>query len=242
MRLIYIDDSYDSTASCQIFSALALKEDCWHQAFQKIKAFRSHLKKLHGIPANYEIHAWKFVSGRGRPSNQILTKYRRSIIFKDILGMVAALPGVEIFNACGPRSKQAWIFERLMNRINRTLREWDDYGLIISDQGKEYFFNSLRRKMAVINFIPSRFGRWQDTNTTTKNIPIDRILEDIYFKDSAHCYFIQLADCVAYALLRREKPIPAKTKYGIDKAFTLVAPITVKAANPNDTNGIIRLK
>ena len=80
------------------------------------------------------------------------------------------------------------------------------------------------------------------TSEITKNIPIDRILEDIFFKDSAHSHFIQLADCTAYALLRKEKPLPSKSKYGIDKAFDILRPVTVKACNPADQDGIIRLK
>lgn len=240
--LLYMDDSYDQQADFLVFSVLAVKDDCWLTEFDGIKDFRSQLRKQHGIGVSEEIHAWKLVSGRGRPSAKILTKYQRSVIFKDILTMMVNLSGLQIFNACGPFTQHARLFERLMNRINRTLETWKERAVLISDEGKEEFFNRLRRRMAVYNPIPSKYGRWQGTDEATKNIPIHRILEDIFFKDSAHSHFIQLADCVAYALLRREKPVPSKSKYGIDQAFDILKPITIKVTNPSDPDGIIRLK
>jgi hypothetical protein len=242
MIFLYMDDSYDQEADFLVFSVLAVKDDCWLAEFDAIKDFRRQLRKQHGIGVSEEIHAYKLVSGRGRPSPKILTKYQRSVIFKDILTMVANLPELQIFNACGPLSQDGWIFERLMNRINRTLETWNNRAVLISDEGKEGFLNRLRRRMAVYNPIPSKYGRWQATDEVTKNIPIHRILEDIFFKDSAHSHFIQLADCVAYALLRREKPIASKSKYGIDKTFDILKPVTIKITNPSDPDGIIRLK
>lgn len=78
------------------------------------------------------------------------------------------------------------------------------------------------------NPIPSKYGLWLDTGEAYKNIPIDRILEDPLFKDSEQSYFIQLVDFCAYALLRRERPIHSKTKYGLDKAFDILSPILVR--------------
>lgn len=94
--------------------------------------------------------------------------------------------------------------------------------------------------MGVYNPIPSRFGVWTDTGLPTKNIPIDRIIEDPFFKKSEQSYFIQLTDFCAYALLRRERPVPSKTKYGIDQAFNLLSPILVREASTRDPEGIIR--
>ena len=112
-------------------------------------------------------------------------------IFRDIIRTVTQLPDAHVIHACGPMMRQEWIFERLMNRINRALKACGEYGVILSDEGKEYFFNRLRRRMAVHNYIPSKFGQWGDTQTMSKNIPIDRIIEDMFFKDSKHSYFIQ---------------------------------------------------
>ncbi len=94
--------------------------------------------------------------------------------------------------------------------------------------------------MGVYNPIPSRFGVWRDNGKATKNLPLERIIEDPVFKKSEQSYFVQLADFCAYALLRRERPVPSKTKYGLDQAFNPLSPILVREASTRDPEGIIR--
>lgn len=187
-----------------------------------------------------ELHAWKFVSGRGKISDRMVPKGRRCQIFKEALQMVAALPGARLFNAVFPASQEKRAFERLLNRINRTMITWDSRAILICDTGKESEYTRLARRMHVYNPIPSKLGFWTDIGTATKNIPIERIIEDPFFKKSEQSYFIQLVDFCAYALLRRERPIPSKTKYGLDQAFQLLTPILVLEASTRDPEGIIR--
>jgi hypothetical protein len=120
------------------------------------------------------------------------------------------------------------------------MQEKDSHALLIMDEGKESEYTRLRRRMGVFNPIPSKFGVWRDTGTKTKNIPIDRIVEDPFFKKSDQSYFIQLVDFAAYALLRREHPIPSKSKYGLHEAFNVLKQILVQEASPRDPEGIIR--
>jgi hypothetical protein len=135
---------------------------------------------------------------------------------------LAAQDGVRLFTAINRR--QDWGFERLLNRINRTAHAWDSYALLICDEGKEIEYVRMVRRMSVYNPIPSRFGIWLDSGRDHKSIPIDRILEDPFFKVSDESYFVQMADWCAYAWLRRECPIPSRSKYGLDKAFDALAP------------------
>ena len=51
---------------------------------------------------------------------------------------------------------------------------------------------------------------------------------------------IQLVDFCAYALLRKERPIPSKTRYGLDRSFFILDPILVKQASYSDPHGIVR--
>ena len=62
---------------------------------------------------------------------------------------------------------------------------------------------------------------------------IDRILEDPFFKQSDQSYFIQLSDFCAYALLRQERPVESKTRYGLDQAFNLLEPISEGIIRPD---------
>lgn len=237
MYLVYVDDSRDEHLC--VFSALAVPADRWRNAFSLVRDFRRHLKERDGILVHTEFHAWKFVSGRGRLGDAVVPKGRRCQIFKDALRLVAQLPEVGLFNALFPAGDEERAFERLVNRVNRTMETWDSRAILICDEGKETVYTRLTRRMGVYNPIPSRYGAWPGEGRT-RNIPIERILEDPFFKRSDQSYFLQLVDFCAYALLRRERPLPSKSRYGLDKAFALLAPIYVREASSRDPEGIIR--
>lgn len=237
MHLVYIDDSYEKPTTT--FSAVAVPATQWDETFKSIRAWRQRLKKSDGILVTRELHATEFVAGRGRLGKQIITKYRRSQIFHSTFSFLNTIPGLRIFNACR-HDHPDWVFERLLNRINRTMKAWDSHALLICDEGKEAEYTRLVRKMSVHNPISSRYGIWQDTGEITRNLVLDRILEDPFFKESDKSYLIQMADFCAYALLRREKHLASKNRYGLHKSFNELKDVVVTAANPNDTFGVIR--
>ncbi len=92
MHIIYIDDSGDE--NIDIFSALAVDAEYWNQAFQRIREFRRQIKQLDGILVYKELHAWKFVSGRGHIADRVVPKGRRCEIFKEALHLLASMEGV----------------------------------------------------------------------------------------------------------------------------------------------------
>lgn len=238
MHLIYIEDSGDEHLA--IFSALAIPVEQWRDCFARIKEFRRNLKQTHGIYVYKELHAWKFVSGRGHIADRVVTKSQRAAIFAQALDVIAQLPGAQMFNACFPQGRTNWAFERLVNRIERTLVTWGSHAVLFCDQGKESDYTRLVRRMNVFNPIPSQFGTWKDTGASYRNIPLQRIVEDPVFKRSDQSYFIQLVDFAAFSLLRRERPTPKLQRYGLDTAFTRLQPILITAANRRDPEGIIR--
>lgn len=237
MHLTYIDDSRDEHMC--VFSALAVPAAEWRNAFAQVRQFRRDLRRTDGIFVYKEFHATDFVAGRGQIADRVVPKGRRVSIFLDALRLVATLPGARLFNAVFPPAEDERAFERLLNRINRTMQAWDSRTILIVDEGKEAAYTRLARRMGVYNPIPSRFGAWPG-GTATRNIPIERIIEDPFFKESQQSYFIQLVDFCAYVLLRRERPIPSKTRYGIHQAFNLLQPILVLEASQQDPEGIIR--
>jgi hypothetical protein len=99
--------------------------------------------------------------------------------------------------------------------------------------------------MRVYNPIPSNVGIWKDTGQATRNITLDRFLEDPFFKESRSSnfiqladFFIQLADFIAYALLRMERPIPSRTSLGYDQMYSVLDAIVFKECNRNDPRGL----
>jgi hypothetical protein len=161
---------------------------------------------------------------------------------------------VWIFNVCLDIDQvyqdaqiQAW--DRLLNRIERSMLEADKNwiktlllyrprAMIFSDEGKEAQIIRAFRKMGVYNPIPSRYGRWP--SGAAKNIPLQRIVEEPIFKKSHQSFLIQLADCVAFALLKRETPLKFKTsKYGVPTFFQkYLSKACFKAASAADPLGI----
>lgn len=237
MHFVYIDDSGDEQT--RAYSALAIADIDWKDALACIKQYRRALKAAFGIFVTKELRATDFVAGRGRISNRVVTKYQRSIIFRDALRMVATLRGVRLFNAIAPKEQESLIFERLMNRININMERTGSNAVIIHDEGKDY--THLVRRLCVYNPIQSKFGQWPG-GSPYKNIPLDHILEDIIFRKSEDSYFIQLADFCAFALFRNEHPWPAQHKYNLETAFEELHIICVPqcyAADPKKL-GIIR--
>lgn len=240
MWLIYVDDSMGDRLIA--FSALAIHSDSWKDCFVKFKEYRRSLKQSHGMFVYKEWHATDFVAGRGNIGTQPVGKYDRSRVFLNTLRFVAtSLPSSRVFNAIDAIKYEEWLFERLLNRIQRTMVSWNDTALIISDEGKELQYTKLLRRMSVHNPIPSMYGVWPGTGTRTVNIPTDRIIEDIVFKDSRKSFFIQLADFCAFSLLRKEEQLPSRNKYNIHCAFDLLDGICVKEASTSDPQGIIRI-
>ena len=83
---------------------------------------------------------------------------------KPVLEFIAAQDAIRIFNACGGARSADTLYERLLNRINRTMQAWDSHALLIMDEGKEWEYTRLRRRMGVFNPIPSQYGHWADTS------------------------------------------------------------------------------
>jgi hypothetical protein len=239
MHLIYLDDSGD--ADVYGFSALAVPVRCFRPTLLQIKEFRRALQRSDGIFVNREFHAVDFVSGRGKIGRRVVPKGRRCQIFRETIQFVTGLPGVRLFNAFGRRDQKLQLLERLINRINRTMRAWGSHGILFFDEGEERAYTKLVRKMGVYNPIKSAYGCWPD-GAEYRNIPIEHVVEDPSFRRSKQSYFIQIADFCGYALLQKERPTqnPKRQRYGLHEVFAMLAPICVTEAFRNDPLGIVR--
>lgn len=240
MHIVYVDESSDQDAGVTIISALMIPAATWAESFARVRRFRRELKQSDGMYVQKELHAWKLVSGRGHIATGIVTKFRRCEIFKEHVRLATELPGARLFNAVFPSRELERAMERLLNRINTCAAAQDSHFLLVCDQGKEETYTRLARRMRVYNPIPSRFGAWDVSGTSTKSIPLHRMVEDPFFKDSRQSYFIQLVDMCCFALLRREYPIESRSRYGVDQAFAALGPIVCREASSRDPEGILR--
>jgi len=126
-------------------------------------------------------------------------------------------------------------------QIETRLKAYRARAFFIADEGREKEITTAVRRMHVFNPVPSRYGEWA-SGSRTQNIPAARIIEDPVFKRSDRSYFLQLADFVAFALLKREvTPTPLIKKYKINQMFDeVLAPKCFRGASPRDPLGIVR--
>ncbi|MGE0542268.1 MAG: DUF3800 domain-containing protein [Dehalococcoidia bacterium] len=241
--LIYIDESFNTHRS--VVSAIGITDSAWNEVFAIVKAWRKTLRDQHGIRLAKELHAQPLLAGKGQLGPRVVPRYTRAQIFKE---------GLEILAACGP--DKVWVInvcltgvpgfdtlslatERLLNRIQRCLLDRGRYGVLFFDAARERQTRRLMRKLRVYNPIPSAYGSWPEG--LTKNITTDRILRDPVFVNSHEDYFVQLADFVAHALLKREEPPSDRVlRYRLHEAFEALDPILNKRASRKDPLGIVR--
>ncbi len=214
MHFVYIDDSGDDHLSC--FSALIKPADQWRESLLHLLGVRRQMRDSDGIRIQKELHSTDWNGGKGDLSGYPVSKQRRAELFDFFLSGVALLPGAQLINAAVPFGEQERAFEWLLNRVQSNMKKAGSQAIIFCDEGKSY--DHIRRKLGVFNHIPSKFQSWS-VGSESKNIPADRILEDIVYRDSEKSILIQAADACAYALLRRERPISSKSALGLDKSF-----------------------
>lgn len=234
MHLVYIDDSFEKPY--QVYSAIAVPAAKWREHYERIQEWRRALKQSDGILVTKEFHATDFCAGRGRLGPKIVTKWRRSRIFREALTLISGLEGVKVFSACRTDHTE-WALERLFVRIHKTMETWDSHATLIIDEGKEADITRLLRKLGVYNPVQVYVAPGV---TETRNLKLSRILEDPVFKPSDRSYFVQMADFVAYALLRRESQLPSKNEYGYHTAFELLNDVFAREASIHDPHGVIR--
>lgn len=135
----------------------------------------------------------------------------------------------------------AGISRAVAEQIETRLTAYRPRAFIIADEGREREITTAIRKMHVFNPIPSRYGEWA-SGARTQNIPTTRIIEDPVFKQSYRSYFLQLADFVAFALLKREvPPTPLIERYRIHEMFEgVLSGVCFRNASPRDPLGIVR--
>ena len=257
-RLYYIDESYDDDFFC--LSALGIKLSRWKEAFEQICRYRTELRGYLGIPVDVEIRARDLVRGRGRLGDRLVTKWSRSKILFELLGLAASLPAAHVVNVCVDRREKreaqfgAW--RRMLNALNglceqealgqsllqRSMAVKPNYrpahehvenvveslmgkvplratrAIVIADPSRETELSRVTRRLSVRDMIQGEFELWRED--VMGHIPLTQSIEGVYFEKSARSHFIQLVDCIAYALLKKQTP-PSRhiKKYGIDKAF-----------------------
>lgn len=130
--------------------------------------------------------------------------------------------------------------ERLFQRFENNLGHVRQHGLVIYDGSEAQSRTMARhilRRMQVFNLIPSMLYPG-----TSRAMPVERILGDPAIRNASDDVFLQMADLMAYALLRKDRPPthPELIAHGIKDAFDRLGKIFLTVAHRPDPQGVVR--
>lgn len=244
-EIAYIDESYDSSVFAM--SALVVPMHAWRECFTSIRDWRRDLKQRYGIFTTKELHATDFVAGRGRIGTRPIPKALRVAIFREAMYVLTRIPvrvisGAWPFQGNSKNTIHVKAFGRIQDRLQRRCVAENGQIIRIVDEGRDVELRKVARKAAVMNPVGSKFGAWED-GARAKNILTERLIEDPVFKSSQQSYFLQMADFIAFALLKSEvAPSPRVARYRLDEMYRILAPVCAIEASPGDPKklGIVR--
>lgn len=252
MYLMYVDESGDTGlvgSPTQYFalSGIIVHEADWREFLARLIQFRKTLKSVYALPIRREIHAAEYIN------NQVLglARHVRLAILRNTLDELAKLRFISITNVIVDKNAKpagydvfssAWgtLFQRFENTLqhgNFPRNRRDDFGMIITDATAGKKLSRMVRKMAVHNPIPNdaRFGGG------FRNIPIIRVIEDPFGKDSRETLPIQMADVAAYFLHQRFAPNSYIRRQRAIQYFDRLSPVLNTRASRFNALGIVTL-
>ena len=233
--IYYIDES---TANGKyIYSVLGVPIKQWNHIFRRLQDFRQYINREYGIQLYKELHATKFVNGRGSFSKTV-GKFQRSEIFKLCLRTLAHESNTGIHTFSSISDSQIKSLDCVASRINSIAILNDYYALTFFDSGDNISTYKALRKMRAFNHEPKHYINWDD-ESYERNAPISRIVADAMFIDSSTDYMIQAVDFIAYAVKTMYEPSVNASKYNLQDSYKLLAPIIQKQATKQSKLGII---
>jgi hypothetical protein len=250
---MYVDESGDtglenSPTRYFALSGIVVHEQRWREFIDSLIDFRRTQRAIHGLPVRAEIHASEFINKRAYG----LEKHIRLAILRNTLDELAKFPFISITNILVDKYgktndydvfENAWqaLFQRFENTLsygNFPGKHQHDYGMVITDATAGKKLTRLVRRMAVHNFVPHgvNFG------PGARNIPVKRIIEDPFGKDSKTTLPIQMADVCAYFLAQRISPPNSYIRRKRARNyFDRLRPVLNTHASSKNQYGVVRL-
>jgi len=251
MRLYYIDESEGPTR--YVRSALGVDAERWNDLFADVQEWRRELREIYGIPPDRELHACDLLAGRGMlarngEANERLSPDRGAEVFtgglRRIEDAAVRIGGVEVINVClhksDVRAHEQVSLDRLLNRVNASVKAAGRHAFLIFDEGKERMITRAYRRLRIFNPVPSRYERWEE-GERTRNIPVENVIGGPAFRSSDSDHLLQMADLIAHALLKQEEePSQRTAELGVHAAFSILDKALNRNASRPDPQGIVR--
>lgn len=257
MFLMYVDESGDSgTVNSPtryfVLSGLVIHELRWMTYLDQLIDFRRDLRLTYGLKLRDEIHASAFINNP--KSLARIKRNDRLTILRLFADKLASMTEFNVINIVVDKHAKpasydpfdaAW--KALIQRFENTISHRnfpgpinaDERGMLIPDATDDKKLTTLIRKMRRYNPIPnqSQYG------IGSRNLTLQTIIEDPFLKDSAHSFFIQAADLIAYLLYQNLSPNKYMRQKSGHNYFMRLDPILCKVASSHDPTGlgIVRL-
>jgi hypothetical protein len=254
MYLMYVDESGDSglensPVNFFVLTGLVLHELKWKDILDRLIQFRKYLRESKGLKLREEIHASEFINN---PKDLIRIKRNdRLDILRQSINWLKGQNDINIINIIvDKRGKNDDVFEiawrALIQRFENTIsyrnfpgpQNPHDKGMILPDRTDTKKLQVLLRKMRRYNVIPNTQNIY---GGGSRNITLDYIIEDPFYKESAHSYFIQMTDVAAYFLRQVYEPNNYVRKKNMAKYFYKLDPVLCKHASRSNQFGIVEL-
>jgi len=226
----------------------------WDDHLRAVQQFRRELSTKHGVPVRKELHATKFVSGRGRYRRNRQQFGRRAAVgvYRWMLARLQCLQPTSIISVVTCPGANLYGFTKfeasliaLFQRMRRASVATDRNGFVFFDEGHGEYRKLYRR--ARVNLpTGSMLGGWPTGAVT--NLPMDMFVKDANFKDSGHCYFTQIVDLIVYAARLRARSELGQlggwqATLGLGDAYTLIpTPALNTYASRTHPLGLVLLK
>lgn len=253
MYIMYVDESGDSGLQNSptthfALSGIAVHESRWRDLLNHLLAFRKTMRAVHGLPVRTEIHASEYIRSPPAPG---IGKNQRLTILRNQLDELAKIDYIAVTNVIVSKAGKpanydvfdnAWraLFQRFDNTIgygNFPGGHKADKGLVVTDNTEGEKLRRLVRKIGVYNPVPNQ----AHAGPGYRDMPMVRIVEDAFGKDSRDSYMIQAADVCAYFLLQKYAPCSFIKKKGASHYLNRLDPVLNKRASHTNGFGIVVL-
>jgi hypothetical protein len=244
MYFIYIDESGDtglknSPGNYFVLTGLVIHETKWKSILDDLIVFRQNLRATYGLKLREEIHSSQFVQD-GHP----LAGVGRNVkiyILRQCLDWLAARTDVHVITVAIHKQgkpqgynvfENAW--QALIQRFENTIQHQNfpggfanQRGMIMPDNTDVKKLTGLLRKMRRFNAVPSQ-QQYNQNGSGYRNLMLQYIIEDPFYKDSAASLITQMVDVVAYFARQHFEPNNRVKKFGARNYYARLAPIINK--------------
>ena len=231
MIIAYIDESGDSGFKSSPSTHFALgvvlvHSDKWLHALDENIKFRRGIRDSYGIKMSTELKAQYLL--RGHPSIGSLSERDRMAIYRRAMEFIATADWARVFAVIVEKNRlmkkdSSFVQDRSWTYTVQRLQSWSrsqtTETMVLHDEGTNTLFRRTLRKMRRHHRAGSFF---HPGHTVPANANL--LIEDTTPRNSRDSYFIQLADLVAYAAIRKVDP---SRRFGAT-AWDLLGPSRIK--------------